>query len=421
MYKDIFEKIMASTGGPIGQYREKAEGYFAFPKLEGELGPHMRFNGQEVLCWSLNNYLGLANHPEIRKADAEGAARWGMAYPMGSRMLTGHTSLHEKFERMLAEFECKEAAFLYNFGYQGIVSTIDALVGRHDVIVYDAECHACLLDGIRLHIGEKYKFRHNNIADCEKVLARACKVADENGGGVLVITEGVFGMTGALGILDQIVALKEKYKFRFMIDDAHGFGVMGPHGRGTSEHFGVMDGVDLYIGAYAKSMATIGGFVASKKEIITYLRYNMRSQMYAKALPMPIVEGCIKRLEIINSPEGDQRRAQLWKVTRRLQEGFRELGYEIGPAEACVTPVHLACGINQASNIAVDLRKNYHIFCSIVTYPVIPPGMLIFRIIPTAAHSMEDVERTLDAFRDIKERLARGEYDKEIPDMAIIK
>ena len=421
MYKDIFEKIMASTGGPIGQYREKAEGYFAFPKLEGELGPHMRFNGQEVLCWSLNNYLGLANHPEIRKADAEGAARWGMAYPMGSRMLTGHTSLHEKFERMLAEFECKEAAFLYNFGYQGIVSTIDALVGRHDVIVYDAECHACLLDGIRLHIGEKFKFRHNNIADCEKVLARACKVADENGGGVLVITEGVFGMTGALGILDQIVALKEKYKFRFMIDDAHGFGVMGPHGRGTSEHFGVMDGVDLYIGAYAKSMATIGGFVASKKEIITYLRYNMRSQMYAKALPMPIVEGCIKRLEIINSPEGDQRRAQLWKVTRRLQEGFRELGYEIGPAEACVTPVHLACGINQASNIAVDLRENYHIFCSIVTYPVIPPGMLIFRIIPTAAHSMEDVERTLDAFRDIKERLARGEYDKEIPDMAIIK
>ena len=421
MYKDIFEKIMASTGGPIGQYREKADGYFAFPKLEGELGPHMRFNGQEVLCWSLNNYLGLANHPEVRKADAEGAARWGMAYPMGSRMLTGHTALHEKFEKMLAEFECKEAAFLYNFGYQGIVSTIDALVSRHDVIVYDAECHACLLDGIRLHIGEKYKFRHNNIVDCEKVLARACKVADENGGGVLVITEGVFGMTGALGILDQIVALKQKYNFRFMIDDAHGFGVMGPHGRGTSEHFGVMDGIDLYIGAYAKSMATIGGFVASKKEIITYLRYNMRSQMYAKALPMPIVEGCIKRLQIIDSPEGDERRAQLWKVTRRLQEGFRELGYEIGPAEACVTPVHLACGINQASNIAVDLRENYHIFCSIVTYPVIPPGMLIFRIIPTAAHSMEDVERTLDAFRDIKERLARGEYDKEIPDMAIIR
>ena len=421
MYLDIFDKIRKSTGGPIGQYREKADGYFAFPKLEGELGPHMRFNGQEVLCWSLNNYLGLANHPDVRKTDAEAAAKWGMAYPMGSRMMTGQTALHEEMERRLAAFEKKEAAFLFNFGYQGILSTIDSLVSRHDVIVYDAEAHACLLDGIRLHIGEKYKFRHNDIVDCEKVLARACKIADEKGGGVLVITEGVFGMTGALGILDQIVALKQKYRFRFMIDDAHGFGVMGPHGRGTSEHFNVMDGVDIYIGAYAKSMATIGGFVASEKDIITYLRYNMRSQMYAKSLPMPIVEGCMKRLEIIDSPEGDALRQQLWTVTHRLQKGFRDLGYEIGPAEACVTPVHLACGINQATNIAVDLRENYHIFCSIVCYPVIPPGMLIFRIIPTAAHTIEDVDLTLAAFKDIKERLAKGDYDKEIPDMALIK
>lgn len=421
MYQDIFDKIKKSTGGPIGQYRERADGYFAFPKLEGELGPHMRFNGQEVLTWSLNNYLGLANHPEIRRVDGEAAAKWGMAYPMGSRMMTGQTALHEKLEQMLAKFEKKEAAFLFNFGYQGILSTIDSLVSRHDVIVYDAEAHACLLDGIRLHIGDKFKFRHNDIVDCEKVLARACGLAEKNGGGVLVITEGVFGMTGALGILDQIVALKQKYRFRLMIDDAHGFGVMGPHGRGTSEHFNVMDGVDIYIGAYAKSMATIGGFVASEKDIITYLRYNMRSQMYAKALPMPIVEGCIKRLEIIDSPEGDQLRAHLWEVTRRIQKGFRDLGYEIGPAEACVTPVHLYCGINQATNIAVDLRENYHIFCSIVCYPVIPPGMLIFRIIPTAAHSFEDVDRTLAAFKDIKERLAKGDYDKEIPNMALIK
>lgn len=421
MQTDIFEKIRKSTGGPIGQYREKADGYFAFPKLEGELGPHMRFNGQEVLCWSLNNYLGLANHPEVRKTDAEAAARWGMAYPMGSRMMTGQTALHEELERRLAAFEKKEAAFLFNFGYQGIISTIDSLVSRHDVIVYDAECHACLLDGIRLHIGSSFKFRHNDIEHCGKVLAKACQLADANGGGVLVITEGVFGMTGALGMLDKIVALKQKYSFRFLIDDAHGFGVMGPHGRGTSEHFDVMDGVDLYIGAYAKSMATIGGFVASEKDIITYLRYNMRSQMYAKALPMPIVEGCIKRLSIIDSPEGDERRAHLWEVTRRLQRGFRDLGYTIGPAEACVTPVHLECGVNQATNIAVDLRENYHIFCSIVTYPVIPPGMLIFRIIPTAAHSIEDVDRTLDAFRDIKKRLADGEYDAEMPDMALIK
>ena len=419
--KDIFERITESSGGPIGQYREKIDGYFAFPKLEGELGPHMKFNGKEVLCWSLNNYLGLANHPEIRRVDAEAAARWGMAYPMGSRMMTGQTALHEKLERELADFEKKEAAFEFNFGYQGIFSTIDSLVTRHDVIVYDAEAHACLLDGMRLHVGTRIKFKHNDIVDCEKVLAKACAQADQQGGGVLLITEGVFGMTGALGILDQIAALKKKYPFRILIDDAHGFGVMGPHGRGTSEHFGVMDDIDIYIGAYAKSMATIGGFVATQKSIINYLRYNMRSQMYAKSLPMPIVEGCLKRLEIIRSAEGDALRAKLWEITRSLQKGFRDLGYEIGPAEACVTPVHLYCGINQASNIAMDLRENYNIFCSIVMYPVIPPGMLIFRVIPIAAHSMEDVERTLAAFREIKEKLAQGVYDKDIPDMALIK
>ena len=421
MYTDIFDRIRKSAGGPLGQYREKAEGYFTFPKLEGDLGPYMKFNGQDVLCWSLNNYLGLADHPEVRRTDAEAAARWGLAYPMGSRMMTGQTALHEELERRLAAFEKKEAAFLFNFGYQGIVSTIDALVNRHDVIVYDAEDHACLLDGIRLHAGSKYKFRHNDIKDCERVLARACAEAESKGGGVLLITEGVFGMTGALGILDRIVALKSKYSFRMMIDDAHGFGVMGPHGRGTSEHFDVMDGVDIYIGAYAKSMAIIGGFVAADKTIIDYLRYNMRSQIYAKSLPMPIVEGCLKRLEIIDSPEGDMLRERLWKVTRRLQEGFREMGFEIGPAEACVTPVHVEAGVNQASNIAVALREEYHIFCSVVIYPVIPPGMVIFRIIPTAAHSMDDVERTLAAFRDIKERLDRGEFDKEMPDMALVR
>lgn len=419
MKTDIFDRIRKSTGGPLGQYREKAEGYFAFPRLDGELGPHMKFNGSDVLCWSLNNYLGLANHPEIRKADAEGAAKWGLAYPMGSRMMTGQTVLHEELERRLAAFEKKEAAFLFNFGYQGIVSTIDSLVSRHDVIVYDAEAHACLLDGIRLHIGSKYKFRHNDIKDCERIIAKACAEADAQGGGVLLITEGVFGMTGALGILDQIVALKKKYSFRIMIDDAHGFGVMGPHGRGTSEHFDVMNEVDIYIGAYAKSMAIIGGFVATDKDIIDYLRYNLRSQIYAKSLPMPIVEGCLKRLEIIDSHEGDQLRAQLWKVTRRLQEGFREMGFDIGPAEACVTPVLVKAGVNQASNIAVALREEYHIFCSVVIYPVIPPGMVIFRIIPTAAHSLEDVEYTLNAFREMKKRLENGEFDKEIPDMAI--
>ena len=409
--KDIFERLKESSGGPIGQYREKIDGYFAFPKLEGELGPHMRFNGKDVLCWSINNYLGLANHPEIRKADAEGAARWGMAYPMGSRMMTGQTALHEKFERMLADFEKKEAAFLFNFGYQGILSTIDSLVSRHDVIVYDAECHACLLDGIRLHIGSKYKYRHNNMVDCDKILTRACAEAEENGGGVLLITEGVYGMTGALGKLDEIVALKKKHKFRILIDDAHGFGLLGPHGRGTSEHFGVMDDIDLYIGAFAKSMASIGGFVAGPHSIINYLRANMRSQMYAKSLPMPLVIGNMKRMEIIDSPEGDELRKKCWAITHAIQDGFKKEGFDIGEAEACVTPVHIKGGIAQATKMAKDLRENYKIFCSMVIYPVIPKGMIIFRIVCTAAHTMEDVEYTLKVFKEIKAKLDAGLYD----------
>ncbi|MBQ6557014.1 MAG: aminotransferase class I/II-fold pyridoxal phosphate-dependent enzyme [Bacteroidales bacterium] len=418
--KDIFDRIKESTGGPIGQYREIAEGYYSFPKLEGEIGPHMRFNGKDVLCWSLNNYLGLANHPEIRKIDAEASARWGLAYPMGSRMLTGNTALHEQLERELADFEHKEAAFEFNFGYQGIVSTIDSLVSRHDVIVFDAEAHACLLDGKRLHTGKSFSYKHNDIVSCEQKLKVATQIAEEQGGGVLLITEGVYGMTGALGILDQICALKKKYKFRILIDDAHGFGVMGPTGRGTSEHFGVMDEVDIYIGAYAKSMAIIGGFVASEKAIIDYLKYNMRSQIYAKSLPMPIVEGCLKRLEIIRSAEGDELRKKLWTVTRRLQNGFREMGFDIGPAEACVTPVQVFGGEHQAMNMALELRSKYNIFCSVVIYPVIPKGMVIFRIIPTAAHSIEDVDYTLNAFREMKENLAKGAYDYPTPDLATL-
>ncbi len=418
---DIFERISKDSGGPIGQYRERADGYFAFPRLEGEMGSRMTFNGREVLCWSLNNYLGLANHPEIRRVDAEAAAKYGLAAPMGARMMTGHTRMHEHFEKELADFEKKEAAYLFNFGYQGIVSTIDTLVNPHDVIVYDNEAHACLLDGIRLHIGNKYKYRHNNMEDLEKKLKVATEVVAKTGGGILVITEGVYGMTGALGDLAGIVALKKKYSFRILIDDAHGFGVMGPNGRGTSEHFGVMDDIDIYIGAYAKAMAIIGGFVAGPKYVIEFLRYNMRSQMYAKSLPLAIVEGCEKRLEIIRSAEGDALRAQLWKVTRALQQGFRDLGFDIGPAEACVTPVHVQGDVVQATNIAMDLRENYRIFCSVITYPVIPKGMIIFRIIPTAAHTMDDVNYTLNAFKEVREKLGRGFYDGDgqIPNMRI--
>ena len=421
MGQDIFERIRHSSGGALGQYRQRAEGYFVFPKLEGQIGPYIYFGGERVLCWSINNYLGLANHPEVRKIDSEAAARWGAAYPMGSRLMTGNTALHEELERRLALFEQKEAAFLFNFGYQGIFSAIDSLLTRYDVVVYDAECHACLLDGIRLHIGSRYKFRHNDIEDCRRVLALACSEADRRGGGVLLITEGVFGMTGALGALDRIVELKRSYNFRILVDDAHGFGVMGAHGRGTTEHFGVMDDVDIYIGTYAKAMATIGGFIAAERSVIDYLKYNMRSQIYAKSLPLPVVEGALKRLEIIDSCEGDALRAQLWSVTRALQRGFCDIGFDIGPAEACVTPVHIKAGVNQATNIAVALRTEYRIFCSVVIYPVIPKGMVIFRIIPTAEHTLADVEYTLQAFVDIKCRLDSGEFDREMPNMAIVE
>ena len=418
---DIFERIKKDEGGPLGQYRKRAHGYFMFPKLEGEIGPYMTFNGKKVLAWTFNNYLGLANDPEVRKIDAEAAARWGLAYPMGARMMSGHTSLHEQLERELAEFECKEDAYLFNFGYQGMISTIDALVTRHDVIVYDSEAHACIMDGVRLHMGQRIVYPHNDMERCEKALQRATKLTEKTGGGILLITEGVYGMTGALGFLDKIVELKKKYKFRILIDDAHGFGNMGPTGRGTSEHFGVMDEVDLYIGAYAKSMASIGGFVAGPKKIINYLRFNMRSQIYAKSLPMALVEGGLKRLEIIRSAEGDALRKKLFTITKALQDGFRNLGFEIGPAEACVTPVQIKGGVGQASRMAVDLRENYGIFCSVVIYPVIPKGMVIFRIISTAAHSMEDVDRTLKAFTEVRAKLDAGYYDGDegdIVDMA---
>ena len=416
---DIFERIKKDEGGPLGQYRKQAHGYFMFPKLEGEIQPYMTFNGKKVLAWTFNNYLGLANHPEVRKADAEAAAKYGLGYPMGARMMSGHTSLHERLERELADFEKKEDAYLFNFGYQGMISTIDALVTRHDIIVYDSEAHACIMDGVRLHMGQRIVYPHNNIEKCEKALERATKLTQETGGGILLITEGVYGMTGGLGILDKIVALKKKYNFRILIDDAHGFGVMGPNGRGTSEHFNVMDGIDLYFGAFAKSMAAIGGFVAGDRDIINYLRYNLRSQIYAKSLPMAFVEGCLKRLDLIR--KGDDLRARLWKVTRALQNGLRERGFDIGVAEACVTPVFLHGDVPEATNILIDLRENYKIFCSVVVYPVVPRGVIMFRLIPTAMHELEHVEYTLNAFAEIKKKLEAGAYkgSTEIRDMAI--
>ncbi len=412
---DIFEKIKSNKGA-LGQYSGLADGYFMFPKLEGEISPRMKFRGKEVLNWSLNNYLGLANLPEVRKADAEAAAKYGLAYPMGARMMSGQTEMHEKFEKMAAEFTGKEAAYLLNFGYQGMVSIIDALVDRRDVIVYDSESHACIMDGLRLHMGKRFVYPHNDMENFEKQMQRATKLVEKTCGGILVITEGVFGMAGDLGKLDKITALKEKYNFRLLVDDAHGFGTMGNTGAGTGEHFGVQDKIDVYFATFAKSMAGIGGFVAGTKEVVTYLRFNLRSQIYAKSLPMAMTLGAIKRLELLKThPEYKEK---LWTIVRALQNGFKEAGLDLGNTESPVTPVFMKCPLTMVTQLIYDLRENYAIFCSVVIYPVVPKDVVMLRIIPTASHSLEDVDYTVKAFREIKEKLDNNIYPNEMADFS---
>jgi len=407
---DVFDKC--TTMGPLGRYAYQGDGYYFFPKLEGEIAPKMVFQGKEMLVWSINNYLGLANHPDVRKADADAAKEWGLAYPMGARMMSGQTTMHEKLEEELAAFVGRESAYLLNYGYQGMVSIINAMVDRRDVIVYDSEAHACIIDGMRLHFGKRFVYPHNNIEKLERELGRATKIVEKTGGGILVITEGVYGMTGGLGQLDEIVKLKKKYNFRLFIDDAHGFGTMGPTGAGTDEHFGVQDGVDIYFGTFAKSMAGIGGFVASNKDVVKYLRYNMRSQVYAKSLPMPMVAGLLKRLEMLRDQQ--EHREKLWTIVRALQGGLKKHGFDLGNTGSPVTPVILPGTVGEASHVVYDLRENYNIFCTVVVYPVVPKGTILIRLIPTAAHSMEDVEYTVNAFAEIKEKLENKVYDQQI-------
>lgn len=404
---DIFEKIKLNRG-PLGKHSKESHGYFTFPKLEGEIGNKMTFRGKEVLVWSLNNYLGLANHPEVRAADAKGAADFGLAYPMGARMMSGNSNQHEQLEAELSAFMKKEDTILLNYGYQGMVSAIDALVDRNDVIVYDSESHACILDGMRLHMGKRYVFQHNDIDNLEKQLQRAVKLAAEKDGGVLVITEGVFGMAGDMGKLKEIVDLKKKYQFRLFVDDAHGFGTMGPTGAGAGEHQGCQDGIDVYFGTFAKSMALIGGFISSTENVIDFLRYNMRSQIFAKTLPMPLVIGALKRLELLRSKP--ELREKLWTVTRALQEGLTNAGFNIGRTNSNVTPVFLSGTLAEATNITFDLRENYGIFCSIVVYPVVPKDVIMLRLIPTAAHTIEDVNYTIETFKKIAVKLKNKEY-----------
>ncbi len=416
MVKDLFERIQKNKG-PLGKWASQAEGYYVFPKLEGELGPRMKFQGKAILNWSLNDYLGLANHPEVRKADTDAAIEYGAAYPMGARMMSGHTNYHEQLERELAEFVMKESAYLLNFGYQGIMSTIDALVTRNDVIVYDVDAHACIIDGVRLHSGKRFTYRHNDVESMEKNLERATKLAETTGGGILFITEGVFGMRGQQGKLKEVVAMKKKYNFRLLVDDAHGFGTLGKTGAGAGEEQGVQDGIDIYFSTFAKSMANIGAFVAADKEIIDYLKYNLRSQMFAKALPMIQTVGSLKRLEILrNSPEIKDK---LWVNVNALQNGLKEKGFNIGDTNTCITPVYLEGSIPEAMVMVNDLRENYGIFLSIVVYPVIPKGIILLRMIPTASHTLDDVEETLTAFEAIREKLENGTY-KEIAEKTTI-
>ncbi len=407
MVKDLFEKIQDNKG-PLGKWASQAEGYYVFPKLEGELGPRMQFLGKTILNWSLNDYLGLANHPEVRKVDAEAAAEYGAAYPMGARMMSGHTKFHEQLENELAEFVMKESAYLLNFGYQGMVSIIDALVTKNDVIVYDVDSHACIIDGVRLHMGKRFTYKHNDLESMEKNLQRATKMADEIGGGILFITEGVFGMRGQQGKLKEIVAMKEKYNFRLLVDDAHGFGTLGKTGAGAGEEQGCQDGIDVYFSTFAKSMANIGAFVAADKAIIDYLKYNLRSQMFAKALPMIQTIGSLKRLQMLRTmPE---LKDKLWENVNALQNGLKAKGFNIGDTNTCVTPVYLEGSIPEAMVMVNDLRENYGIFLSIVVYPVIPKGIILLRMIPTSSHTLADIDETLTAFEKIRERLTSGAY-----------
>lgn len=407
--KDLFEKIYKDKG-PLGKWASQAEGYFVFPKLEGEISNRMKFQGKDVITWSINDYLGLANHPEVRKVDAEAAARYGSAYPMGARMMSGHTDLHEKLQNELADFVNKEAAYLLNFGYQGMVSTIDALVSKDDIIVYDVDAHACIIDGVRLHMGKRFTYKHNDVESLEKNLERASKMAEQTGGGILVISEGVFGMRGEQGKLKEIVALKKKYNFRFLVDDAHGFGTLGKTGAGAGEEQGVQEEIDVYFATFAKSLASTGAFIAADQEIIDYLKYNLRSQMFAKSLQMQLVIGALKRLEMLKTmPE---LKNKLWENVNALQNGLRERGFDLGTTQSCVTPVYLKGSIPEAMALVKDLRENYGIFCSIVVYPVIPKGLILLRLIPTATHTLEDVEETLNAFSAIRDRLENGTYKR---------
>ncbi len=406
---DLFDKIIINKG-PLGQYAKVAEGYFAFPKLEGPISNRMIFNGHKVIIWSVNDYLGLANHPEVRVVDAEASKKYGSAYPMGARLMSGHTELHEQLECELADFVSKEKAYLLNFGYQGILSTIDALVSKNDVIVYDMDSHACIVDGVRLHLGKRFIYQHNDMESLKINLRRATNIANKTGGCILVISECVFGMRGEQGRIKEIADLKGEFKFRLLVDDAHGFGTLGKTGAGTGEEQGIQNQIDIYFATFAKSMASTGAFIACDTMIIDFLKYNMRSQVFAKSLQMQLVVGMLKRLDMLKTrPE---LRTKLWYNVNALQSGLKKQNFDLGNTQSCVTPVFLKGSMYEAMVMVKELREKYFIFCSIVVYPVIPKGLILLRLIPTTSHESVDIDETLFAFSKIRSKLYDGTYKR---------
>jgi 7-keto-8-aminopelargonate synthetase-like enzyme/acyl-CoA synthetase (AMP-forming)/AMP-acid ligase II len=402
---DLFDKCRGD-GGYFGAYRVRRDRYFTQPILEGAPGPRMRFAGKDVIVWSLNNYLGLAGDERIRRAACRAVEEFGTAMPMGSRLLTGNTAHHEALECRLARFCQKPAALVFNYGYLGVLGTMAALVHKNDMVIIDSLSHASIADGAVLaSAGRPFRvFRHNDMESLEEQLRAARR---ERTGGLLVVTEGVFGMGGDLAPLATLGRLARQYEARLLVDDAHGFGVMGPGGRGTGEHLQAQADIDLYFGTFAKAFAGIGGVTAGEEPVVDYIRYNARPHVFAKSLPLVFVAAITAALEAVEN--GAALRRQMWSVTRQLQQGLVDLGFDIGRTQSPITPVHVPAG-DEPTCLAMMrmLRDDHGVFVSGVTYPVVPRGTLLLRLIPTAAHRAEDVERTLAAFRAVRDRLRLG-------------
>lgn len=395
---DLFDKL-ENRPSPLGPFTSAGYGYYTFPKLEGPLGPEMKFNGKDMVVWSINDYLGVGSNEKIKQIDAEATAKYSLSAPMGARLMTGNSDEHEALEKELAAFVHKEDAQLLNFGYQGIMSVIHALVDRNDYLIYDELSHACIVDGKQLAMADKSVFKHNDIESFKKQLYRAAAKKKDNSS-ILVVTEGVFGMTGDLGILPEIIKLKEEVPFRLLVDDAHGFGTLGHDGSGTGTQLECQDGIDVYFGTFAKAVALVGAFVASEPRVIQFLKANVRSQIFAKSLPMPIVATARERLKMIRQhPEW---REKLWSNTLKLREGLIKIGYNVLPSESPVTPVLTQGSTDLCQDIMRIMREEHGIFVSGVAYPVVPKGVVLIRLIPTAAHNDEHIEKTLTAFEAIK-------------------